>query len=204
MRIIAGCADSHGRPPELPPMDGVIAWLHGGDICRGDNADDLARMTAWQRSLPVPLLAVRGNHDVGRVREWFLRCEDITGGVRRIADDLLVAGVGWAGEKHYELPAEGDLRPVCDQVRRQLLRLQTVRDRLILLTHYPPAYPGCDGHRCILDLIEQIRPIMVVTGHLHGLAGTQAQIAPSGSVIVVHHPGLHGKALRIGVRAQTR
>ena len=46
--------------------------------------------------------------------------DDLSGGsVRQVAEHLFVAGIGWRGQQHYDLPREEDLEPICRNIRRQ-------------------------------------------------------------------------------------
>jgi len=214
------CTDTHGRLPAIPRIAGLAlsGTFHAGDIYNGAeltprdrhepalNATgwtdpDVAEVAEWIESAG-PVYVVRGNHDPADPHKFFRRSEDVTGRVVRISDSLLVAGVGWHGERHYELPGESDIDRVLDAVRHQLRRLVTTRDSLILVTHYPPrcaelfpvAVPESGWwHQCTRAFVEEFRPIAVVQGHVHELRGRTAMLGPS----LIVHPGKLGLVLAI-------
>lgn len=125
------CSDTHGnRLPELSD-EGAAAWLHAGDAYDGPGilADDepplpgdpLAEpMLAWIRARSIPIYTVRGNHDVSDPYGWFAATAAVDGLVSRIGSDLLVAGLGWHGERYFECPEERDIEKVCESVRWQM------------------------------------------------------------------------------------
>ena len=163
----------------------------------------------WLRQRQVPVLAVRGNHDAADPLEFFTTAQDITGHVVRLADGLFVAGLGWAFERYYQLQTEHALAQCCAQLRRPILRRVMPRDKLIILTHYPPCIPGLfselpssEGHafHCIRDFIEETQPMLVIHGHVHPWAGLERQMrigahsvrfvaaGPEGTVLDIEAP----------------
>jgi Icc-related predicted phosphoesterase len=97
-----------------------------------------------------------------------------------------------------ELPGESDLEPVCERARRQLRRLATPRDRIVLMTHYPPLSPGLfpprvgaradSASESIARLVDEIKPILIVQGHEHRWSGL---IGRRNSALVIN-PGREG------------
>ena len=201
---------------------GAVAWLHAGDANNGPTAvgdgsdpfaDPLRRNAAqWFASRSVPLFVVRGNHDGVDDLRAFGSGADLTGRVLQVAPRLYVAGIGWHGERYYELPYERDLAPVCESVLRQARRLVMPRDRLVLLTHYPARYTQVrtvEGDRdgagvwydCVRNVVEQLRPLAVVQGHVHRWARTSfTTVAGDGNVLVLF-PGPGGAVLTVDVEA---
>lgn len=129
------CSDTHGcQPPDNRDGEPITAWLHAGDAYDGPAilgdeeeplpGDPIAEpMRSWLRSRDKPVYGVHGNHDVADPYRWFASIEAVDGRVARIAPKLVVVGIGWNGEKYFELPGESDLRRICDAARRQVLRL---------------------------------------------------------------------------------
>ncbi|HEX8912833.1 MAG TPA: metallophosphoesterase [Humisphaera sp.] len=210
------CSDTHGQLPPVLDETGATAWLHGGDVADGPTlsgddsspfADPLREPIArWFASRPVPVLAVRGNHDTADEFHAFRSADDVTGRVVKVADGLFVAGVGWHGGWYGELPRESDLRPVCDAVERHVRRIVMPSDRLVLLTHYPPRLPGMremerdvrDGgtwYDCVHELAEATSPVAVVQGHIHQWAGTSQTVELGGWAVTIFHPGRSGGTL---------
>ena len=161
----------------------------------------------------MPVLLVPGNHDVADDLWAFRRADDVSGRIVRVADRLLVAGVGWHGERHFELPLESDLRPVCDAVRRQARRLVMPKARLVLLTHYPPRYPDFRTvpndspaagvwFDAVRDLADDLRPVAVVQGHVHHWFGTSHPVLmDDGTTTLVVSPGPDGAELAVDVES---
>ncbi len=133
---------------------------------------------AGLRSEPFRCSPFTGNHDTVDEYHAFKRATALDGSIARIAPGLCVAGIGWNGERYFELPLEADLRPICRSVQRQASLKLHSDDKLILLTHYPPRFaslrdvPGdCDGggiwYDCVREVVELLKPVAVVQGHVH-------------------------------------
>src|SRR5436309_7450 len=110
------CSDMHGQAPPVLDENGATAWLHAGGVYDGwckplaeprDPLQDVpcadltgwetcAGVTAWLRR-SIPIFAVRGNDDIHDLHGFFWKCDDLTGSVRLIAENLMVAGIGWCG-----------------------------------------------------------------------------------------------------------
>lgn len=212
------CSDTHGEVPPVLDDANATAWLHAGDVADGPSAvedesdplDDPLRAAAarWYTTRPVPVFVVRGNHDVTDDLGAFAAATDVTGRVSRLADGLWVAGVGWGGERYFELPLESDLRAACDDVERMARRLVMPRDRVVLLTHYPPRLPGMRSvdrdppngglwYDCVRELAESLRPAAVVQGHVHKWAGTSQTVTLGGANVLVFHPESTGGILLV-------
>lgn len=202
------CSDTHGSPP--PPVDerGAAAWLHGGDVYEQTSSVDPATvqrgMRRWLDGRSIPVYAVRGNHDKVDAAGVFQDGRDVTGQVRKIAEGLWVAGIGWFGDSPYDVPTENDVAPLCDNIRRDAARSLKPSDRLILLTHYPALLRGLcplagyagggilDGIRL---LIENLKPIAVVQGHVHEWFGMSGVFDYAGGRSLIVNPGPQGALL---------
>lgn len=225
MRYRFTCSsDTHGHRPPESAHGPVSAWLHAGDVYDGPAilADDEEPMPgdpiaepirAWLRSREAPVYGVHGNHDAADPYRWFASIEPVDGRVARIAPKLVVVGIGWNGEKYYELPGESDLRRVCDSVRRQVLRLTMPSDRVVLLTHYPPRLSGLfpikpgatveAGSDAITDLVRELRPILIVQGHEHFWFGKSAYVDLDGRHALVVKPGPTGMSVVIDLDGES-
>jgi Icc-related predicted phosphoesterase len=212
------CSDTHGkRPPDLDEA-GATAWLHAGDVYEGpalvdddeeplpgDPIADLVR--TWLATRRVPVFCVHGNHDVADPYRWFERADAIDGRVRRLESGLVIAGIGWHGERYYECPVESDLEPVCDALRRQLFGVGTPADVIVLLTHYPPRIDGLfpmkpgatqtAGYDAVTRLVNEIRPTLVVQGHEHFWFGQVAKLSYGDRMAIIVNPGPTGMAVAI-------
>lgn len=160
MIFICSClSDTHDRLPPLSDQPGVTAVLHAGDFCSGENqeairrrgpdseslrqwaAEQRHRIRQWLDACRTPIYAVRGNHDCEDAWGFFAAIHDITAHVVPLTPGLFVAGIGWCGQRYYDMPLERDLEPACRAVWRQAMRVVGRDDRLILLTHYPARVP---------------------------------------------------------------
>lgn len=218
------CSDTHGHAPPRPDEAGAVAWLHAGDINHGptavadgsDPARDPLRAPAarWFTERTIPILAVPGNHDGVDDLRAFRAARDVDGLVVPVAPRLFVAGVGWHGQRYYEMPFEADLAKACDSVRRQALRLLSRDDRLILLSHYPPRFAGtrevvgdADGagvwYDCIRRLVEELHPLAVVQGHVHKWFQTATTVDVDSRKVLTLSPGPSGAILTVDVHAGT-
>jgi Icc-related predicted phosphoesterase len=219
MRIAFWCmTDTHGGALSLVTGPELVAVLHAGDFYHDDDLNRRARagqplsadenaslaeyrdsVQNWIERCAVPVYAVRGNHDAGDLWGFFERCHDITGRLEEVAPGLFVAGIGWHGRTCSDLPGEGELQPVCDGLRRQILRRLGTQDRLIILSHYPQAAMGIReqgagtyGYKCIRDLVAESLPVAFVWGHIHAAFGEQQVLTWEKGQTKTLNPGRKG------------
>ena len=109
---------------------------------------------------------MRGNHDINNPWWFFERPQEISGRLEEIVPGLFVAGVGWHGHTCSDLPGEGGLRPICEGLRRLIMRRLTSSARLIIVSHYPAVMAGHvglpgerHGSRCLGELLVETRPL---------------------------------------------
>ena len=202
---IACCSDSHGCPPEAVDETDILAWLHAGDLINGDDAHSLQAILPWIRARQIPIRMVRGNHDCALTGRGF-HDMDISGRVVQLRDGLFVAGVGWTSRVYYEVPGESDLEPICRSVARQALRMVMPHDRLVLVTHYPPALGGLfepaftdAGHAfaCVRQLVEEVCPLVIIQGHVHEWFGKTATVDLRGQPCLIVNPGPRGAIVNL-------
>jgi Icc-related predicted phosphoesterase len=212
------CSDTHGAAPPAMDDSTATAWLHAGDLYDGPSVlvndepplpgDPIAEIfLAWARQRRAPVYAVHGNHDVADPYGWLAAVSEVNGRVERLGSDLLLVGVGWHGQAYVEMPGESDLEAVCERARRQLRRLATPRDRVVLMSHYPPLLPGLfpprvgaradGGSESLARLVGDVKPILIVQGHEHRWAGLSARTA---SALVIN-PGRVGMEVVIDTDA---
>ena len=206
--LVAICSDTHGVPP--PHFEAAAAILHAGDVydAAAPQAARLAlpELRRWVVMTRVPVFAVRGNHDYADPAGFFAAANDVSGRVCAIAPGLLVAGIGLAAQRYYDLPGEGDLAVVCRSVARQARRLVTAGDRLILLTHYPPRLPQMPAGTprgsglifdCVRELADELRPVVIVQGHVHELFGMEWKASFGGREARIISPGAKGTVIEM-------
>lgn len=219
MRLLC-CSDTHGRRPPPLDEDGAIAWLHAGDVESGPDVDAsmlevdprldplLAPVATWFDSRPIPVHLVRGNHDCVDVYRAFDAGRDVGGRVVPLAPGVWLAGLGWHGERYFELPTDSDLMSALTSLERQLRRLAGPGDAVVLLSHYPlradearPAHPmNAEDSAGIRAFVDRVRPALVVEGHVHHRAGTSIALAhDDGRLTWVVNPGRAGCVVEIDV-----
>jgi Icc-related predicted phosphoesterase len=200
------CSDTHGRvAPKFDPA-AVSAVLHGGDAYDAANGPDPDGdpLAPWLTRCSAPVFFVRGNHDQIDEWGWFNKYQDLTGRLAVLGPGLFLAGVGFTPQTYSDMPSESDLSAVCEQVRRTARELMGPSDRLVLLTHYPAKFPQFYmvqkagwSFDCVRELIEELRPVAAIQGHIHQWFGRRHQLEIAGQRIFLVHPGPHGGVLRI-------
>ena len=151
-----------------PPKDDVLFWLHAGDLY--DYILSLKKHSAW---LEKKMYVVRGNHDIKDEHGIFDAQRDLTGKIKRV-DDYWLVGIGWA-QGINQTPTELGLSIVCGDVFKQCARMIEKNDKVILVSHYPPRIPKVldpediehSFYTCVYEMIDELKPILVVTGHCH-------------------------------------
>jgi Icc-related predicted phosphoesterase len=186
--------DTHGKaPPSIPPKTDLV--LHAGDFYNrlGGNIKGLSKMdsqkvlnneqslTKWYKSLKCPANFVKGNHDTFDPYQITSK-NDATGFVSQIAPKLFLIGLGWSGNVFYELPTNDIMNKICADVLRQCCFKMKDGDMSIVLTHYAPLVPPLTGEpgnkegwafQSIRDVLNSVKPILCVCGHLHDVLGTK-------------------------------
>jgi Icc-related predicted phosphoesterase len=212
-------SDTHGTPPPNINEDSAAAWLFAGDFYNGPESENSPTTTddpatkllypasSWIEQRGIPVLALHGNHDVCDPWRFFSRENCVDGAVTRLADNLLVAGIGWHGERYFEIPLESDLEPLCDSVRRQVLLMANSRDLIVLMTHYPPRLPEVFSggeyenpgwYQSLRQLAEDLRPVAIIQGHNHHWHGQLGTVNFGGRECLCVQPGPEGMRLSIG------
>jgi len=173
-----GIGDIHGNTANLdriPGLAGAAGVLVSGDMTnRGGVAEASRVIEAIARHNPR-ILAQIGNMDQAAVQEWL----DASGmGLHaralELAPGLGIMGVGWSTPTPFNTPCE-----VADEQIGAWLRETHARTRefrhLILVCHNPPLDTRADaladgmhvGSRAVRLFIEEARPDICLTGHIH-------------------------------------
>ena len=202
---LACCSDTHGAVP--PPLRGgsIAAWLHAGDVYDGSDSERRAEeLQAWLVEQKVPVLAVRGNHDVNDVAGFLPPANDITGAVKRVTEGLWVAGIGWHGSQYDEVPNQNEMDDLCVTLHQRIVQDVGINDRLIIVTHYPADVPDAsnwpaagEGYPAIGHLIAAVHPIAVIQGHVHEWFGVVRETFIDGYRCLVLHSGPTGMLLYV-------
>ena len=192
---IACYSDTHGTIPSPIKEEGLAAYFHAGDWYGAADLKSKAEPTPamlavkeWVKSRQVPIFTVAGNHDCNDNAKIFHSCQNVTCDCLPFVQPLprgriKIVGVGWAGEKHFELPLVRDMKEACLVALQEATRRYEVGDRFILLTHYMPWFPQVFTYKknnregwafdCIADLVRVLKPLAVIFGHIHELLGKQ-------------------------------
>ena len=158
-------------------------------------------------SLNVPLLYVPGNHDASLTRAdttWTPLqqevpapgpegCENVDGRVSEV-HGLRVAGLGGSlrykpGPNQYT-QAQMRWRAINLEVRIRLKRLRSGRKLDVLVTHAPPfELPGAEdaahvGFVAFHRIVSDLRPLLLVHGHVHPYGRTRPERRIDGTRIV--------------------
>ena len=169
--IISAFSDTHGEPP--PTIVGDVI-LHAGDVYESDSYD--VGVKKWA-ALDKRILAVRGNHD-GFDPAGFFDGREFT--VAEIEEGLWVVGLGFATQDlsfgPYAVPAEHKMTQIVAEVLKESAALIPQGASVLLLSHYAPASMWHDPKEgfffsCIVKACEALRPLVLLHGHIHQLAG---------------------------------
>ena len=180
-------ADLHGLRPMRPEGD-IKAWLIAGDLYSNS---EIGRPTTPQRTLAhdglrqwangvkEPVCLVHGNHDCLDDYQLFRKFNNLSGDCLEISPRLWVVGLGWCGDMYYDLPRESDMAEIVQMARRAWTLKSKHGDQAILLTHYGPALPQFQTRGtyagwlfdCVAKFLEEIKPLAILQGHIHQLAG---------------------------------
>ena len=205
-------SDTHGCAPARVSDQGVTAWLHAGDIFNVGSASEAREMKTWSLSRRAPIFSVRGNHDCGDgMKSLDTRFRDISGKVVEVAPRLFVAGIGWSGMICFDIPGEAELETVCKKILLRAKMQMTADDSCILLTHYPAWTPKLFPTQtdkwgrmfdCIRELIDALRPLAVIQGHIHQLFMEHAIYRTYAFESMIAFPGPGGAVLYVDLETR--
>lgn len=177
---IAAISDIHGQLPDHNMIPDCDALLIAGDICGGGNAYFQnqwlnTQFRWWLNQLPMPVFGVAGNHDwpfyeipneVPKDLNWtYLEDSSVE------FEGLKIYGTPWQkvfydwafNLKESELAQKWSMIP---------------DDTDILIAHGPPKFFGDlvvegthEGSPSMLERIIQVKPKLVVFGHIHNGRG---------------------------------
>ena len=101
--------------------------------------------------------------------------------------------------------SKADLEEVCEKIGAQWLRISTLRDKAILLTHYPPLVEGLfpkksfqtPAFEAVARLIQDLRPILIVQGHEHFWFDLVERLELGDRTALIINPGRRGMAVNV-------
>ncbi len=207
MKILV-ISDIHGSTENIEKLENVFKEcdlvLFGGDFARFNHAETGKPALEALRKSHDSVFAVLGNCDEG---EFISELEDADMSVQKsmvFTDSLVIAGSGggskFSGDTPFER-TEDELLGDFDVIKNSLEQIKDEDGKcsgLILIMHNPPKDTKADmipggihvGSEKLRNFIEEVQPLLVVTGHIHESAG----IDKIGNTTVVN-PGalLEGK-----------
>ncbi|CEO95502.1 Calcineurin-like phosphoesterase domain-containing protein [Plasmodiophora brassicae] len=159
-KTVVCVSDTHGHHRSLDVPDGDIL-IHAGDYTLFGDRDGAVDFNAWLgdiRNRFKAIVVVQGNHEYNA--EWKREAASILSNATLLRDECVtVDGIvmygcefSWAcrgrNPYHDQIPADVD----------------------IIVTHCPARGYGDGNHGCpsMLARVEQLRPGLVVSGHVHG------------------------------------
>lgn len=158
--------------------------IFGGDFCDITSPDSGEEILKELLSCNENLFAVIGNHDEIDFRDTMEQYDVGIEGSLSSFGGLLFTGSGGATPFSNDTPNErsedfivGDLKTVLSSDEGEKNRAWS---NLILVVHNPPFDTECDripgdihvGSKLLRSYIEEIKPLLVVTGHIHESQGT--------------------------------
>ena len=212
MRHILHVSDVHFGPPHLPRVaDGVLALIAerrpdlvvvSGDLTQRARPEQFRQARAWVERIPVPTLAVPGNHDVPMYRVWE-RVFAPFGAYRRHFgpelepvfedEELLVVGVNTAFNWTWTNGRISAARLA--KLARVLARAPERRLKVVVAHHHlvgPPAFGTqrvLGNARQAIDLFSHAGVDLILSGHQHQtFIGNSEEFYPQGRppVVILH------------------
>ncbi len=188
MKILV-ISDIHGSTENIEKLENVFKEcdlvLFGGDFARFNHAETGKPALEALRKSHDSVFAVLGNCDEG---EFISELEDADMSVQKsmvFTDSLVIAGSGggsrFSGDTPFER-TEDELLGDFDVIKNSIEQIQDEDGKcssLILIMHNPPKDTKADmipggihvGSEKLRNFIEEVQPLLVVTGHIHESAG---------------------------------
>lgn len=213
MRKLLHLSDVHFGPPHLPVVAAAVRALVAerrpdlvvvsGDLTQRAKPEQFREARAFVDSLPVPVLAVPGNHDVPLYRVWERAFSPFGAYRRHFArdleptyedDELCAVGVNTAFNWTWK---EGRVRLA--RLRELAERLAAVPERRakIVVAHHHFVPPPAFGTQRVLanaweaiDLFAHAGVDLVLSGHLHhSFVANSDDFYPGRPAVVILHSG---------------
>ncbi|MBI2673390.1 metallophosphoesterase [Candidatus Woesearchaeota archaeon] len=197
MKILA-FADVHGSMASIKKLK-EKAEFADLLVCAGDISNwstDTNKMLKELSQIKKPLLMINGNHESDQeLREQCKRYKNILfiHNATYEVDNYVFFGYGGGG---FSLEDEGFVS-AAKKFKKTIKKSQKV----ILITHAPPyntrldelPFSGHAGCKSIRDFIDEVKPILSISGHLHENFHIRQKIGET----VLINPGPDGKILEI-------
>lgn len=168
-------------------------------ICAGDLADwgqNIVGLAKEFDKLDIPMILIPGNHEENEedLKKLIKETKNIIylhSGSYEV-NDIIFFGYGGGGFSKID--------PVFERIMNKFKK--TVKDKKVIFVTHAPVFetktdyiPGLGhvGDKSILKAIKEIKPILVVCGHIHDSAGTVDRV---GDTVIVN-PGPVGKIIEL-------
>jgi Icc-related predicted phosphoesterase len=184
MKIIS-IGDVHMATRNLARMGEVMRdtdlVIISGDLTNFGGPDDARKVIADVRAACQNVLAVPGNLDR---REVFPMLEDegiALHGKGMVVDGIGIFGCGGSNITPFNTPSELSEEEIHEALMRGYEQVRDVRP-LLMVCHTPPLETKCDrimngkavGSPAARKFIEQVRPDVCISGHIHESAGVDS------------------------------
>jgi len=198
MKIFA-FTDLHGDSEALRMIEDKIK-KHKPDVivCAGDLSifgDHFTYLVSELDSFSLPVFLIPGNHEtdslIRHAEKMFENIKDIHKKTK-LVDDCMFIGFGGGG---FSLVDE-EFEKLSAKFKHEIKKLKP--KKIVLVTHAPPYNTKVDnihgnpaGNKSIRQFIAEVKPDLVVCGHLHENEGKTDNIGKTKII----NPGYEGKVL---------
>lgn len=177
-------ADIHGHVKAMPSLSdeaaGCDAVVLAGDITNFGGPAQLLPILDSVESFGKPIIAVPGNCDNAEIDQELQRRGYSVHANVILLNDFAFLGVGGSLPCPGHTPNESG-ESVFQDILAEAAKM-TQQKPVVLVTHQPPWGKKLDtttdgrhtGSRAIRDFIEQYKPVLAVSGHMHEAFGTDS------------------------------
>jgi Icc-related predicted phosphoesterase len=152
-----------------------------GDLTNFGGADDARKVLADVRAACKNVLAVPGNLDREEVFPLLENEGVALHGKGLVIDGIGIFGCGGSNITPFNTPSEFSEEEIHDALMRGYEQVRDVRP-LLMVCHTPPLATNCDrimngkavGSPAARRFIEEYRPDVCISGHIHESAGVDA------------------------------
>jgi len=184
MKIVS-FGDVHMATRNLARMDEVMRdtdlVIVSGDLTNFGGRDDAAKVIADVRRSCGRVLALPGNLDTADVIPYLEREGVALHGRGMLVDGIGIFGCGGSNITPFKTPTEFTEDEIYATLVRGYSEVRDVRP-LLMICHPPPFETRCDrivggravGSTAARRFIEEVRPEVCISGHIHESAGVDA------------------------------